>query len=260
MSILRLAVIGVLLAAWTIAPAAAGELRLEFADGFVTLSAKEVPARDILQEWARKGQTRIVNADKVPGTPVTLELARVPERQALEVVLRSASGYMAAMRAAGPGQSSFDRIVVMPASAAPPRAAAPPPRAVQPQPPPPMVDQDADAPPFVPDEDDTVPPQMPGMPPGGEGENGPPMPPNAPPPFTPGTFNQGAAPDQAPAPADAAPPGPPVRGGDAPRTGTMCRPRREAAFGASHARRLPASGPRDRSAQPGASRRIRAAG
>ena len=199
MSILRLAVIGVLLAAWTIAPAAAGELRLEFADGFVTLSAKEVPARDILQEWARKGQTRIVNADKVPGTPVTLELARVPERQALEVVLRSASGYMAAMRAAGPGQSSFDRIVVMPASAAPPRAAAPPPRAVQPQPPPPMVDQDADAPPFVPDEDDTVPPQMPGMPPGGEGENAPPMPPNAPPPFTPGTFNQGAAPDQAPA-------------------------------------------------------------
>ena len=198
MSIMRPVVIGVLLAAWTVAPAAAGELRLEFADGFVTLSAKDVPARDILQEWARKGQTRIVNADKVPGTPVTLELARVPERQALDIVLRSASGYMAAMRAAGPGQSRFDRIVVMPASSAPPRAAVPPPRAAQ-QPTPAMVGQDPDAPPFVPDEDDTVPPQMPGMrmPPGADGENGP-MPPNVPAPFPPGAVNQGVAPEQAP--------------------------------------------------------------
>ena len=196
MSILRPAAIGMLLTAWLVVPAGADELRLEFADGYVTLSAKDVPARRILEEWARRGQTRIVNVDKVPGNLVTLELSHVPERQALDVVLRSASGYMAAMRAAAPGLSRFDRIVVMPASTGAPRAAAPPPRPAQQ---PPMAAQDPDAPPFVPDEDDPVPPQMPGfrMPPGADGDNVP-MPPNVPAAFTPPVVNQSGAPEQAP--------------------------------------------------------------
>jgi hypothetical protein len=196
MSILRPAAIGVLLTAWLVVPAGADELRLEFADGYVTLSAKDVPARRILEEWARRGQTRIVNVDKVPGNLVTLELSHVPERQALDIVLRSASGYMAAMRVAPPGVSQIDRIVVMPASTGAPRAAAPTPRPVQQ---PPMAAQDPDAPPFVPDEDDAVPPQMPGfrMPPGAAGENAP-MPPNVAPPFTPPMVDEEGETEQEP--------------------------------------------------------------
>ena len=44
------------------------------ANGRVTLVAKDVTVREILAEWARVGQTRIVNAEKLTGGPVTLEL------------------------------------------------------------------------------------------------------------------------------------------------------------------------------------------
>lgn len=126
--------------------AAAGPVTVRFEGGYVTLSATNAPVRDVLAEWARHGQTRFVNAEKVPGGAVTLELVHVPEKQALEVLLRSASGYVAAPRTSmAGGLSSFDRIVVMPASSAPPPAPAagarmpvrPP---MFPQPPPVAVD------------------------------------------------------------------------------------------------------------------------
>jgi hypothetical protein len=121
------------------APSAAtpGTLRLEFRDGYVTISAASVPLRQVLTEWARLGQTRVVNAEKLGGAPLTLELMHVPEKQALEILLRSVPGYLAAPRATVvAGSSQFDRIVVMPGTVAPPNpsAAAPPP----PLPPPPM--------------------------------------------------------------------------------------------------------------------------
>ncbi len=116
---------GVLVFALSAAPAAASDLRLDFQDGTVTLSAREVPVRQILAEWARKGQTRIVNAERLGGGPVTLELTNMPEGKALDIVLRSAAGYLAAPRpAAVPGASSFDRIVVLATSSAPPPSAA----------------------------------------------------------------------------------------------------------------------------------------
>jgi hypothetical protein len=141
-------------------PASADPISLRFADGFVTLSARNVPVRQVLAEWARLGQTRVVNAEKVPGGTVTIELSHVPEKQALEVLLRSASGYLAAPRAqAASNLSTYDRIVVMPTSAAappPPPAAAyrlPAPQMPQPQPqpafntgmPPPMPGDEQDA-------------------------------------------------------------------------------------------------------------------
>ena len=143
-------------AAWLWAGSVAfADVQLSMQDGRVTLVAKDATVRQILTEWARIGQTTIVNVERIPGGPVTLELSNVPEQQALDVLLRSLSGYMAAPRAnAGAGLSRFDRIVVMPTSApprAPVSAAAPPPFA-QPQPQfvqppqfqPPQPDEDVD--------------------------------------------------------------------------------------------------------------------
>lgn len=111
-------------------------VQLRFQDGLVTLRAQNAPIRTILVEWARLGGTTIVNGDYLPGPPLTLELTGVPERQALDVVLRTAAGYMLAPRRAGAtGVSAFDRIVILPTSVAPPPAAAaarPAPAAIRP--------------------------------------------------------------------------------------------------------------------------------
>lgn len=97
--------------------ARAGELQLTIANGRVTLVADNVPIRTILTEWARIGQTKIVNGEKLTGGPVTLRLLDVPEAQALDIVLRSASGYMAAPRAAGNiGASQYDRVIILASS------------------------------------------------------------------------------------------------------------------------------------------------
>jgi hypothetical protein len=99
------------------AVARAGDLQLTIANGRVTLVADNVPLRTLLSEWARIGQTRIVNAEKLTGPPVTLRLHEVSEAQALDIVLRSASGYMAAPRPAGmPGASQYDRVVILASS------------------------------------------------------------------------------------------------------------------------------------------------
>jgi len=106
-------------------PCAAGELRLTMANGRVTLVAHDVTVREILAEWARVGQARIVNGEKISGTPVTLELEDVPEAQALDTVLRSAAGYVMVPRVAGnPGVSRYDRIMILASSKAPTTTAA----------------------------------------------------------------------------------------------------------------------------------------
>jgi hypothetical protein len=130
MKLVRLAVF---VAAFGIAgPASAEPLSIAFDNGRVTLKATDVPLRQILQEWARLGQTRVVGLEKLAGAPVTIELTAVPERHALEVLLRSIAGYVAAPRlaAAAPTTSTFDRLLLLPTSVAAPapaRAAARPP-------------------------------------------------------------------------------------------------------------------------------------
>ena len=128
-------------------PAAAQELKLTMANGRVTLVARDVPVRQILAEWARIGDTRIVNGDKLMGPPVTLELVDYPEGRALDLVLRQAAGYMAAPRAAdAPGASLYDRILILPTSRPPAvtATATPPPynRNFMPQPMPQPVEDD----------------------------------------------------------------------------------------------------------------------
>src|SRR5207245_5897921 len=95
------------------------DVRVTMQDGRVSIVAKDATVRQILTEWARVGQTKIVNVERVPGGPVTLELTNVTETQALEVLLRSLSGYITAPRAVGVANlSSFDRIIIMPSIAA----------------------------------------------------------------------------------------------------------------------------------------------
>jgi hypothetical protein len=110
-------------------PGWAGQVRLEIRGGFVTLSARDASVREILAEWARVGQVRIINAERVPGV-LTIELSGVPEARALDVILRAVSGYVAAPRivpVSGRDASLYDRIVVMAVPRPAPGTAAPPP-------------------------------------------------------------------------------------------------------------------------------------
>src|SRR6185436_940985 len=118
------------------APASAQQsVKLEFKDGRVSLNAQNVPLRAILAEWARLGGATIVGGDRVAGAPVTLELVAVPERQALDTLLRTVAAYMLAPRRAGSvGASTFDRILILPTSTAPRNPPPAPAAAVLPQP------------------------------------------------------------------------------------------------------------------------------
>jgi hypothetical protein len=183
-----------------VAPAHAQGVKLRFHEGLVTLSTQNAPLRAILAEWARLGGATIVNGDRVAGSPLTLELNAVPERQALDILLRSVSGYMAAPRAAaGSGVAVYDRILILPTSNAP--------RTPQPQPGfqaqrPNMAPPQVAPPPIVDNEptDDDLPenplarmPGFPGRPPfpvptptGVPGVDPPDTPEQAPPPQIPG--------------------------------------------------------------------------
>src|SRR5437867_2278955 len=107
------------------ASAASADVQVLLNGGRVSIVARDATVRQILAEWARVGQTKVVNVERIPGGPLTIELTNIPEAQALDVLLRSVSGYMAApRREAVANLSVFDRIIVMPTVAAPRPAAA----------------------------------------------------------------------------------------------------------------------------------------
>lgn len=96
------------------APAFAQQVSVTLNDGLVTIKAENATVRQILDEWARVGQAKVVNADKLVGTPLTLTLVNVPERQALDTILRGTSGYLAIDRTAPVANASaYERIMVM---------------------------------------------------------------------------------------------------------------------------------------------------
>src|SRR3954453_16908359 len=99
---------------------ASAEVQVTIQNGRVSIVAKDATVRQILTEWARVGQTKVINVERLGGPPVTLQLTNVSEQEALDVLLRSYSGYLAAPRPARVATlSAFDRIIVMPSSAAP---------------------------------------------------------------------------------------------------------------------------------------------
>jgi hypothetical protein len=103
-----------------VSSASGQSVSLQFENGRVNLNAQNAPLRTILVEWQRVGGTRIVNAERVGGAPVTLELNGVTERQALEILLRSVAGYVVTQRdAESRGASSFGGIVILATSSAP---------------------------------------------------------------------------------------------------------------------------------------------
>ena len=146
------------------AAAAAGELTLTIRNGLVTINADDVPLSTIMAEWARVGQTKIVNGEKMM-TRVSLNLVDVPERRALDVLLRSASGFMASeRRLASAGASVFDSIMILPTSTPPAYSpiASPPPTFVPRPVAQPAVPQPQ---PGEPDDEPVVPPGMEAQPP-----------------------------------------------------------------------------------------------
>jgi hypothetical protein len=145
---MKTALIGIAASLLAVSSASA-DVHVTMQDGRVSLVAKDATVRQILVEWARVGQTKIVNGERVPGGPVTLELTNVPEAQALEILLRSLSGYITAPRPVEAANlSRFDRIIIMPTLAtARPAATTPPPPVFQQTPqftPPPVADDDGD--------------------------------------------------------------------------------------------------------------------
>ena len=107
--------------AWlAFAPSARAELQLSLRAGRVTIVAKDATLRQILTEWARVGKTTVINVERVPGGPLTLELRDVPEGEALDILLRNLSGYMAAPRTSPVAEGSiYSAIAVMPTVAPP---------------------------------------------------------------------------------------------------------------------------------------------
>lgn len=116
---MRTTFLAIALTAALAAPATAQQLTVAFNDGLVTVDATSVPVRTILNEWAKKGGTKVVGVERVTGAPLTVKLIDVPEAKALEVILRSVAGYMAAPRSTGSGPSMYDRILVMATSSTP---------------------------------------------------------------------------------------------------------------------------------------------
>jgi hypothetical protein len=110
-------------------PAAAQStpVNIQFQDGNVTIrTSGRMPLRTVLQEWARVGGARIVNAEAVTATLDQIELVNVPEQKALAVLLRDIGGYAVGARdvsASGAPNGSptaaarFDRIMLLPRSA-----------------------------------------------------------------------------------------------------------------------------------------------
>jgi hypothetical protein len=151
------------------ASTASADVQLTMQNGRVSIVATDATVRQILTEWARVGQTKIVNVERIPGGPMTIELNNVTESHALEVLLRAMSGYIAAPRPVEAANlSRFDRIIVMPtlASARPAVASTPPPPVYQQQAPQFMqqpVPADDD------DDDDELPPPNVAVPPQNRG-------------------------------------------------------------------------------------------
>ena len=107
--------------------AQAQTVKVEFLMGKVNVTAQDVSVRTIINEWARVGGTRVINPERLSGAPITLQLNGVPERQALDILLRDVGGYMLGPRQADlvPGVSAFDRLVVVTATAGPASRPAP---------------------------------------------------------------------------------------------------------------------------------------
>ena len=139
-----------LLVATVALPAQQTERKLEISfheGGRVRLIAANVTVREILAEWTRRGGSRIINGDRMPGGPITVAFEDASEREVLDSLLRSAAGYVLAPKLdASAGVSQFGVISILPTS----QATAAPTFGGSPSPSPIRTRPDDEIPPVVP--------------------------------------------------------------------------------------------------------------
>jgi len=114
---IRDALIGAALLALWWAPAhgqGGPSLYVAMRDGYVTLEARDVTLHEILDRWAEVGHVTILNAHKLPASPMTLSFSHETERSALDILLRSLGGYVLSERTDPGFGARIDRIVVVP--------------------------------------------------------------------------------------------------------------------------------------------------
>lgn len=102
-------------------PGTPRKLDLSFDKGAVTLSAQNVTVREILAEWQRRNGCQFVNAEKLPGGPVTvpLEFSARPELEVIDALLRGVAGYMVGPRSDSAQSGSVCGVVyILPTSVA----------------------------------------------------------------------------------------------------------------------------------------------
>lgn len=107
-------IFGFLLLTCAASPCRAAGLQLSIQDGMVSIDAQDVTIRQILTEWSRVGKTRIVNVERLGGGPISIKFDVLPERKALDIILRNVPGYIAAPRATFVANTSmYDMILIM---------------------------------------------------------------------------------------------------------------------------------------------------
>jgi hypothetical protein len=118
---LRRAVTAIALTAvMAVAADATASVQLTIRDSRVWLKAERATIAEILAEWSRVGSTQMVNTERITGPLLTLDLRGVPEMDALDVIMRSAGGFVAVSRTddvEASGLSRFSRVVIVPSAA-----------------------------------------------------------------------------------------------------------------------------------------------
>ena len=94
-------------------------LEIAIRDGRVWLSSDGASLSEILVAYGRIGGTEVVNAEGLATDPVTIELAGVRERQALDLLLRRSGGFVVVPKPnagleTGTTVSEFARILIVP--------------------------------------------------------------------------------------------------------------------------------------------------
>src|SRR5262247_3772918 len=78
-------------------------------NGLVTLVANGATLREILSEWSKQGGSTFVNADRLTGTPQTLQFEHQSETVVMSSLLRQAAGFVVGPRREGTrGASSVE--------------------------------------------------------------------------------------------------------------------------------------------------------
>ena len=157
-------------------PVQARPVDLKFESGRVWMTARRATLAQILTAWSRTGKTKFEGVEKAPSLgPMDVQLAGVPEEEALAFLLKQAGGYTAVVREKpSPVESTFARVVIIASrsAAAPSIAPAPePPPPERSEPPPPPEPGNAVQPALGPDglpipDDQQPPPPFRSMPPG----------------------------------------------------------------------------------------------